>query len=146
VCAKERWLQEVSSTVSNYVFSVITRGPFEDAVRRATEALRAEGFGVLTTIDVARTLSEKLGVERPPYVILGACNPRYAHAALEADPDIGALLPCNVVLRARDDARIDVVFMDPRAVLGFVTRPEVSGLAEEVRAKLERVASALARD
>lgn len=132
--------------MSNYVFSVTVRGSFEDAVRRATEALRTEGFGVLTTIDVARTLAEKLGVERPPYVILGACNPRYAHAALEADPDLGALLPCNVVLRARDDARIDVVFMDPRAVLGIVTHPAVSGLAEEVRAKLERVAGALARD
>ncbi len=131
--------------MSSYVFSVITHGPFGEAVRRTTEALATEGFGVLTTVDVAKTFSQALGITRPPYVILGACSPRYAHAALEADPDLGALLPCNVVLRARPDGRIDVVFMDPEAVLGLVTHPAVSGLAGEVRARLQRVADTLAR-
>jgi uncharacterized protein (DUF302 family) len=132
--------------VSNYVFTAVARGPFDEAVRRATEALAAEGFGVLTTIDVAGTFAKKLGVTRAPYVILGACNPHAAHAALEVDPDLGALLPCNVVLRARPDGRVDVVFMDPHAVLGLVDKPAVHALAGEVRTKLERVAQALVAD
>ena len=129
--------------MNRYTFSVDTQGRFDDVVARTTEALKAEGFGVLTTIDVAATLKMKLGIEKKPYVILGACNPHYAHKALEAEPDIGALLPCNVVVREEADGRVNVAFMDPAAVLGIVDRPEVTVLGGEVRAKLQRVAKAL---
>src|SRR6266511_1046864 len=83
----------------NYAFGKTVQMYYEDAIERATEALAKEGFGVLTEIDVAATLKKKLGKEIPPYKILGACNPQFAHRALEAEPQIGALLPCNVVVR-----------------------------------------------
>ena len=129
--------------MSDYVFTVISPKGFEAAVQAATEALKQEGFGVLTTIDVTATLKAKLGIEERPYLILGACNPSYAHQALQAEPDIGALLPCNVVVREEADGRVSVVFMDPAAVLGMVKRPEVDKLGGEVRDKLKRVAEAL---
>ncbi|SCC94311.1 conserved hypothetical protein [Thiomonas sp. X19] len=129
--------------MSDYVFTVTSPKGFEATVRAVTEALQQEGFGVLTTIDVAATLKAKLGIEERPYLILGACNPSYAHQALQAEPDIGALLPCNVVVREEADGRVSVVFMDPAAVLGMVKRPEVDKLGGEVRDKLKRVAEAL---
>ncbi|CUB00794.1 MAG TPA: DUF302 domain-containing protein [Thiomonas arsenitoxydans] len=129
--------------MSDYVFTVTSPKGFEATVQAATEALKHEGFGVLTTIDVAATLKAKLGIEERPYLILGACNPHYAHQALQAEPDIGALLPCNVVVREEADGGVSVVFMDPAAVLGMVKRPEVDKLGGEVRDKLKRVAEAL---
>ena len=129
--------------MSSYVFTVASNKDFETTVQAATDALKEEGFGVLTTIDVAATLKAKLGLDERPYVILGACNPHYAHQALKVEPDIGALLPCNVVVREEADGRIGVVFMDPAAVLGMVKRPEVDKLGGEVRDKLKRVAEAL---
>lgn len=129
--------------MSEYVFSVSCGTDFKRAVERVTEALKAEGFGVLSTIDVAATLKAKLGLEKRPYLILGACNPQYAHQALEAEPDIGALLPCNVVVREQDDGGVDVVFMDPAAVLGMVGKPRITELGGEVRARLQRVAEAV---
>ncbi len=129
--------------MSDYVFTVTSPKGFEATVQAATEALKQEGFGVLTTIDVAATLKAKLGIVERPYLILGACNPHYAHQALKAEPDIGALLPCNVVVREEADGRISVVFMDPAAVLGMVKRPEVDKLGSDVRDKLKRVAEAL---
>jgi uncharacterized protein (DUF302 family) len=126
-----------------FVFSVPARGNFEATVTQVTEALAAEGFGVLSTIDVAATLKAKLGLDKKPYVILGACKPQYAHHALEADPDIVALLPCNVVVRVNDDDTVSVVFMDPAAVLGMVDKPAIDALGTEVRAKLQRVAHAV---
>ncbi len=126
-----------------YGFSINLNENFEDVIARATEALKVEGFGVLTEIDVKATLKAKIDVDRLPYTILGACNPKLAHQALQADPDIGLLLPCNVVVRQEADDSVTVAFMDPAAVLGLVDQPGVEELAAQVRGKLERVRDAL---
>jgi uncharacterized protein (DUF302 family) len=129
--------------MSKYAFGKTVGLPFEQATQAITEALAREGFGVLTEIDVAATLKKKLGVERPPYKILGACNPQFAARALEAEPQIGALLPCNVVVRQGEDGRTVVEVMDPDAVLGLVGRPEIAPIAAEVRSRLERALAAV---
>ena len=126
-----------------YSFGVRVSAPV-DAMRPVVEAaLRAEGFGVLTEIDVAATLRAKLEIETEPYLILGACNPPLAHRAITANPSIGTLLPCNVVLR-REGAETVVEAMDPRAALGLANDPGIEGVATEVRAKLVRVIEAVA--
>ncbi len=127
-----------------YGFNINVTGNMDAVRERVTAALQQEGFGVLTEIDVAATLKKKLDVDRKPYLILGACNPALANQALIADPDIGLLLPCNVVLREEDDGSITVGFMDPAAVLGLVDREDIEALAGEVRSRLERVRDAVA--
>jgi uncharacterized protein (DUF302 family) len=158
-----------------YGFNIELDDSFDNAVKRVTEALKTEGFGVLTEIetasapspargqphrdvqmpreatewperprldpigDVQKTTKEKPGVEGRPYRILGACNPPLAHRAITADPDIGLLLPCNVVVREEPNKKINVGFMDPVAVLKLTNNPGITEVAKEVRGKLERV-------
>jgi uncharacterized protein (DUF302 family) len=129
--------------MSKYAFGKKVNMGFDQAVAAVTQALSNEGFGVLTEIDVAATLKKKLGIERPPYKILGACNPQFAARAIEAEPQIGALLPCNVVVRQDASGATLVEFMDPHAVLELVQRPEVGKIAAEVRTRLERVMAAI---
>ena len=129
--------------MAGYAFGKAVDLGFDEAVRKATEALAKEGFGVLTEIDVAGTLKKKLDKDMPPYRILGACNPQFAHQALEAEPQIGALLPCNVVVRVDRGGRTLVEVMDPQAVLGLVGRKDIEPLAMEVRSRLKRMLDSL---
>ncbi len=122
-----------------YSFSTNLIGDMNTIEQQVTNALKEEGFGVLTEIDVQATLKEKLGIDQRPYKILGACNPSLAHQALQAEADIGLLLPCNVVVREEEDASITVAFMDPEAVLTLVNRDDIGELAKEVKGRLERV-------
>jgi len=130
---------------TKYGFGKAVASSFDAAIEKVTQELQKEGFGVLTDIDVAATLKKKLNQDMPPYRILGACNPPLAHRALEAEPSIGLLLPCNVVVRQDDAGKVQVEFMDPNAVLDLVNKPEIHQLASEVRQKLERVMQALQR-
>jgi uncharacterized protein (DUF302 family) len=130
------------TTLTKYTFGTRIAGSVADVRPRVEAALKAEGFGVLTEIDVQATMKAKLGVDREPYVILGACNPPLAHRALEADPSVGALLPCNVVLRAEGD-QVVVEAMDPQAALGIVESAGVEPVAREARERLLRAINAL---
>jgi uncharacterized protein (DUF302 family) len=118
---------------------------FEDALTRVTAALKVEGFGVLTEIDVKDTLKKKLDVDFRPYKILGACNPPLAYRALSAAPEVGLLLPCNVTVAYIEENVTQVSIIDPLSMLGFVQHPDLEPVAEEARARLDRVAAALAQ-
>ncbi len=129
---------------TNYGFGVETRLPFDEAVQRVTDLLKEEGFGVLTKIDVRETLREKLGVDFRRYVILGACNPPMAHRALEADPNAGLLLPCNVIVYEREGGST-VAFKDPIAMFEQAGAAGLEPLAREARERLDRVKERIPR-
>jgi len=131
----------MSST--NYTFGKNLNTDFDQAIDLVKQALSEEGFGVLTEIDVAATMKKKLDLDMKPYRILGACNPNFAHQAIEVNPSIGSLLPCNVVVRKIEDDSVYVEFMDPESVLGIVNDPVITKVGTEVKTKLERVMDAL---
>lgn len=128
---------------NNFGFGKEVATDFDTAIDNVIDALATEGFGVLSDINVAATLKKKLDKDMPPYRILGACNPALAHQAISAVPDIGLLLPCNVLVRQDDSGTVHVSFMDPEAVMGLVDDEDVKPLAAAVREKLDRVMSAL---
>jgi uncharacterized protein (DUF302 family) len=123
---------------TGYTLTTVTQAPFDEAVGRVREELAGEGFGVLCEIDVQATLRERLGVEREPYVILGACNPPLAHRALDAEPDLGTLLPCNVAVY-RADGETHISAIDAERMLSLVENEELAPVAAEVRARLAKV-------
>ena len=134
-------------TSTTYTFQTTTIRPINEVRAQVEAALKDEGFGILTEIDVAATLRAKLGVERLPYLILGACNPRLADAALQIEPSVGALLPCNVVLRQADDTGETIVeIVDPQAALGIARSPGVASIAAEAAARLRNVLAAVTAD
>ncbi|MBP9691711.1 MAG: DUF302 domain-containing protein [Alphaproteobacteria bacterium] len=128
---------------NKYGFGKTVSYSFDAALEKVKKELEKEGFGILTEIDVAATLKKKLNQEMPPYLILGACNPQFAHHALEVEPSIGLLLPCNIIVRRDDKDKVHVEFMDPNALLELVDQPEIDIIATEVRQRLERVLEAL---
>jgi uncharacterized protein (DUF302 family) len=122
-----------------YYFEKTTGYAFEEAVEKVTEELKKEGFGVLTEIDVQTTLKKKLDVDFRKYRILGACNPPFAHKALQAENKIGAMLPCNVIVQELDNGKTEVAAVDPVASMKAVDNDKLGGIAGEIRAKLEKV-------
>ncbi|MEC5214869.1 uncharacterized protein (DUF302 family) [Polaromonas sp. CG_9.5] len=136
-------MNTTNSMNTKYGFGKSVATPFAETVARVTKALSDEGFGILTDIDVAATMKAKLNQDMPPYRILGACNPPLAHRAIQAEPSIGLLLPCNVVVREDEAGNVRVEFMDTDAVLKLVGKPEIDALATEVRQRLDRVMAAV---
>ncbi len=126
-----------------YGFSTTFDGSIEAARVAVTEALAQEGFGVLTEIDIKATLKKKLDIDRRPYLILGACQPQLASQAIEAEPDIGLLLPCNVLVREEEDGQVTVSFVDPEAMLAITGRDDLGDFAREVKSRLQRVCDSL---
>jgi uncharacterized protein (DUF302 family) len=127
-----------------YGFTTVLHGlSFEQALEKTLTALKAEGFGVLSDINVQQAMQDKLGVQMPPYRILGACNPPLAHRALQAEPDIGLLLPCNVIVREAQPGQVVVGFLDPQIMVKLVAQPAVRAIADEAEARLRRVCQSL---
>lgn len=126
-----------------YYFSATLPLSFDDAVRRTTEALKAEGFGIITEIDVKETLRKKLGIDFRGYTILGACNPTLAHKSLQLEDKVGTMLPCNVVVQEIGDGRVEVAAVDPVASMAAIDNPRLKQLAADVRDKLKRVVASL---
>ena len=133
----------MTEVVESYSFRTLTRWSYEEAIAAVTAALKEEGFGVLTEIDIQATFKKKLDIEFPRYTILGACNPHLAHRALNIDEEIGLLLPCNVIVVEGEEGTT-VSIVDPQAMLGVVPGDELTPVADEARARLQRVAQTLA--
>lgn len=126
-----------------YRFAADVEGTFDEVVQEVTDALKAEGFGVLTTIDVAATLKNKIGADMRPYKILGACHPTYAYEALCAEDKIGTMLPCNVVVHVKENGLIEVAAIDPIASMQAVRNPALAGVATTIQGKLRKVIESL---
>jgi uncharacterized protein (DUF302 family) len=131
--------------IKEYAFTTVLNTSYEDAISKITDALKEEGFGVLTEIDVKATLKKKLGIDFRKYMILGACNPPYAHRTLQADLDVGLLLPCNVIVYETDDRKAYVSALNPVSALEVIKNEELRKIAEEVSEKLERVVNKVSR-
>lgn len=127
----------------SYYMATTFAGSFDEGITAVTEALQEQGFGVLSDIDVAATMKKKLDVEFPKYRILGACNPAFAHRALQTEDKIGALLPCNVVVRETTDQTVEIAAVDPAESMNVVDNEELKPIAEEVRERLQSVISSL---
>ena len=136
----------MSDTAENHLgFSVRMNIDFETALVQTVDALKAEGFGVLSEIDVKDTFKKKLDIDFPRYKILGACNPPLAYRAFTAAPEVGLLLPCNVTVRQVTDSMVEVAIIDPLIMLGVIQNPALKPIADEARSRLERVAQSLNR-
>ena len=129
--------------ITMYGQHITISGPFPSAVEKVTAALKNEGFGILSDIDIQKAMKEKLGVEMPAYRILGACNPPLAHRALQAELEIGLLLPCNVTVREGDGGMVSVGFLDPQLMVQLTSNPQMSSIADEAGERLRRVQTAL---
>ena len=127
----------------NYYFNKTVTGSFDDAIQKVTDALKAEGFGVLTEIDIKATLKKKLDVDFYNYKILGACNPPFAYKALQAEDKIGTMLPCNVIVQEKVQGQVEVSAVDPVASMQAISNPVLGGIASEVRARLKKVIDGL---
>jgi len=123
----------------SYFFSKVLNLSFDKAIDKATEELKKEGFGILTEIDVKATMKKKLDVDYPNYKILGSCNPPFAHKALQAEPLIGTMLPCNVIVRETKDGQVEVAAVDPIASMQSIQNPSLGEIAQEVQGKLKKV-------
>ena len=126
-----------------YHFTKTLSVPFDEAIAKTTAALKERGFGVLTTIDVKDTLKKKIGADFRPYTILGACNPSYAHKALQAEPMIGTMLPCNVIVQQGADGKVQVSAVDPVASMAAIENPALESIATEVRGLLKGMVESL---
>lgn len=123
----------------SYYFNKIVKQNFEDAIEKVTEELRKEGFGILTEIDVKATLKKKLNVDFRKYKILGACNPVFAHMALQNEDKVGTMLPCNVIVQENDEGKVEVSAVDPMASMQAIENPDLESIATDIRTKLQNV-------
>jgi len=126
-----------------YTFDTIVNKPFDEVIELVTAELKKEGFGILTEINVKATMKKKLEVDIPPYEILGACNPHFAHQAMQQEPKIGAMLPCNVIVRELAPEQVEVSAIDPIASMRAVNNPDLMNVADQVQSKLKKVIEAL---